>query len=118
MFAGSRASSSSQRASTRQSAGATGSGNELEQPPQWQGLETVEKDRARPAAKTDTGADSKEESMSGRSETTTFAARIACIECARRWIVPSERWRLKITDDEPRQTVPYCPDCARREFEE
>lgn len=56
--------------------------------------------------------------MSGPSETPTIATRMVCIECARRWLVATERWRLKITDEEPRQTVPYCPECACREFEE
>ena len=51
------------------------------------------------------------------SETRNAVARpLACIECRRQWIVASERWRLKVTDDEPRESVPYCPDCATREF--
>jgi len=41
---------------------------------------------------------------------------LTCIECLRPWLVGSERWRLKVTCDEPRETVPYCPDCASREF--
>jgi hypothetical protein len=41
---------------------------------------------------------------------------LVCIECRRPWLVPAERWRLKLTDDEPREAVPYCNDCARREF--
>jgi hypothetical protein len=41
---------------------------------------------------------------------------IVCIECCRPWVTDSERWRLKITDDEVPATVPYCPDCATREF--
>ena len=39
-----------------------------------------------------------------------------CIECKRPWLVEQERWRLKITDDWPPQTVAYCPECDRREF--
>ena len=41
---------------------------------------------------------------------------LACIECRRPWLVGSERWRLKVTDDADPETVPYCPDCATREF--
>jgi hypothetical protein len=48
---------------------------------------------------------------------TAFAtALIVCIECGRLWETASERWRLKITDDTVPETVPYCPDCATREF--
>jgi hypothetical protein len=51
------------------------------------------------------------------AETRNAVARpLACIECRRQWDVPSERWRLKVTDEEPREAVPYCPDCATREF--
>ena len=41
---------------------------------------------------------------------------ILCIECRRPWITDSERWRLKVLDDPEPETVPYCPDCATREF--
>ena len=41
---------------------------------------------------------------------------IECIECARRWDVSTERWRMYLTDDDPPETVPYCPDCAAEEF--
>ena len=39
-----------------------------------------------------------------------------CIECRRPWLDPDERWRLKVTDDSPPETVPYCARCASREF--
>jgi hypothetical protein len=39
-----------------------------------------------------------------------------CIECHRPWRDPAERWRLKVTDDSPPETVPYCARCATREF--
>ena len=42
---------------------------------------------------------------------------LVCIECLRPWLVASERWRLKVTDDAVPETVPYCPDCAHREFD-
>jgi hypothetical protein len=42
---------------------------------------------------------------------------LACIECNRPWLVSSERWRLKVTDDVQPETVPYCPGCHTREFE-
>ena len=38
---------------------------------------------------------------------------IECIECARAWDVPTERWRVYLTDDDPPDPVFYCPDCAR-----
>lgn len=40
-----------------------------------------------------------------------------CEECRRTWLEPHERWRLYLTDDEPAEAVPYCPDCAGREFD-
>ncbi len=42
---------------------------------------------------------------------------LVCIECNRPWLVGSERWRLKVTDDIRPETVPYCPACHAREFE-
>jgi hypothetical protein len=42
---------------------------------------------------------------------------LVCIECLRPWLVSSERWRLKVTDDAVPVTVPYCPECAHREFD-
>jgi hypothetical protein len=41
---------------------------------------------------------------------------IECIECCRAWEIPSERWRVKVTDDDPPEAVAYCPECAEREF--
>lgn len=41
---------------------------------------------------------------------------ITCIECQQPWRDPRERWRLKVTDEQPPETVPYCPSCATREF--
>jgi hypothetical protein len=42
---------------------------------------------------------------------------IQCVECLRTWGVASERWRLKVLGEEDAfETVPYCPDCATREF--
>jgi hypothetical protein len=40
-----------------------------------------------------------------------------CIECCRQWEVPSEPWRIDLTDDDPRVPVAFCPDCAAREFD-
>lgn len=42
---------------------------------------------------------------------------IECIECARPWDAPTERWRVYLTDDDPAETVAYCPDCAAEEFD-
>ena len=39
-----------------------------------------------------------------------------CIECRRPWLVASERWQLRVLFEEEPETVPYCPDCASREF--
>ena len=41
---------------------------------------------------------------------------LECIECCRQWDVPSERWRVYVTEEEPREAVAYCPDCGEREF--
>ena len=41
---------------------------------------------------------------------------IECVECARPWDVATERWRVYLTDDDPPEAVPYCPDCAAEEF--
>jgi hypothetical protein len=47
---------------------------------------------------------------------TQQAQALACIECRRPWLDAGERWRLKVTDEQPPETVPYCPQCATREF--
>ncbi len=41
---------------------------------------------------------------------------LSCIECGRRWLDGRERWRIYVLDEDPPEAVPYCPDCARREF--
>jgi hypothetical protein len=42
---------------------------------------------------------------------------LRCLECAREWADPAERWRLYAThDDEPIQGL-YCPVCASFEFD-
>jgi hypothetical protein len=46
----------------------------------------------------------------------TVASPLVCIECRRPWLIGRERWRMKVDDGEPRETVSYCPDCAAREF--
>ena len=43
---------------------------------------------------------------------------ISCEECGRRWLDPSERWRVYVTDDDPAVPIPYCPHCAAREFDD
>jgi len=52
------------------------------------------------------------------SHTALSTTQIVCIECLRPWVRTNERWRLKVTDDTTPETVPYCPDCAAREFDE
>lgn len=44
------------------------------------------------------------------------ANEITCIECRRPWHDATERWRIYVTEDEPREAVPYCDVCACREF--
>jgi len=46
----------------------------------------------------------------------TTVGEMNCIECLRAWTIPSERWRLLLTDDPTPEAVPYCPECAAREF--
>ena len=48
--------------------------------------------------------------------TALATTRIVCIECRRPWLEESERWRLKVLDGDEPETVPYCPNCATREF--
>jgi hypothetical protein len=43
---------------------------------------------------------------------------LTCQECLRRWQEPAERWRVYLTEGEPPAAVLYCPECARREFED
>jgi hypothetical protein len=42
---------------------------------------------------------------------------LCCVECERRWVDPSERWRIYLTDDEPAEAVLYCASCASFEFD-
>jgi hypothetical protein len=42
---------------------------------------------------------------------------LSCQECERPWLDPTERWRIYLTDDEPRVPVAYCRECAAREFD-
>ncbi len=51
-----------------------------------------------------------------RTRRTATTDVLHCIECHRPWLDPAERWRLKVTDDSPAETVPYCARCATREF--
>ena len=43
---------------------------------------------------------------------------LRCLECGQRWIEETERWRVYLSHEEPPQTLTYCPDCARREFDD
>ncbi|MFL5921811.1 MAG: hypothetical protein ACJ75Q_11310 [Gaiellaceae bacterium] len=42
---------------------------------------------------------------------------LVCQECRRPWLEPRERWRMYLDSDELPYGVPYCPDCAAREFD-
>jgi hypothetical protein len=42
---------------------------------------------------------------------------LACQECRRLWLDPHERWRMYLDADEQPHAVPYCPECAAREFD-
>lgn len=44
------------------------------------------------------------------------SASLTCVECKAVWIDASERWRIYVTDDDPREAVVYCQWCALREF--
>jgi hypothetical protein len=70
----------------------------------------------------------------GRSDDTVAAASnphgyatgvIACTECLRLWLEPSERWRIYVlqpfdaeenVESDEALTGVYCPECAQREF--
>jgi hypothetical protein len=42
---------------------------------------------------------------------------LVCIECERPWTDAGERWRVYLTDDLAPRAIPYCADCAHREFD-
>ena len=52
-----------------------------------------------------------------QKHTTVHTTLLVCQECARPWLDPSERWRIYLTNDDPGEPVPYCADCAHREFD-
>jgi hypothetical protein len=56
--------------------------------------------------------------MLSPQEALVVRSSLTCIECGRAWLLGRERWRLKVLDENPPETVPYCPDCAQREFDE
>lgn len=45
------------------------------------------------------------------------AGEIRCIECRCLWVLPQERWRVFLTDEDQPEPVAYCPACAKREFD-
>jgi hypothetical protein len=49
--------------------------------------------------------------------TSTVVHTICCQECRRSWLDGRERWRIYLADEKPVELVPYCPGCARREFD-
>jgi len=55
--------------------------------------------------------------MNGDLERTTVVEPVSCLECGRSWVEPSERWRIYLSGDTPPESLTYCPDCARREFD-
>ena len=42
------------------------------------------------------------------------ATEVKCVESRKLWLVPSERWRIYLTDETEPRPVAYCPDCAER----
>ena len=42
---------------------------------------------------------------------------LVCEECRRPWLDPHERWRMYLDADESPHAVPYCSNCAAREFD-
>jgi hypothetical protein len=55
--------------------------------------------------------------MRGHVERTTLVEPVRCLECKRLWVDLSERWRVYLSCENPPETLTYCPDCARREFD-
>ena len=55
--------------------------------------------------------------MSDKTTVVPALLPLTCQECTRPWLDEGERWRLYVDADEPGCTVPYCPDCAAREFD-
>jgi hypothetical protein len=43
---------------------------------------------------------------------------IVCIECARAWIDPRERWRAYVARNSEVEIGFFCAECAEREFED
>jgi hypothetical protein len=63
-----------------------------------------------------TAAHSVEKNAMEQKLTAVSTRLLVCQECIRPWLDPRERWRLYVDPDERGQTVPYCPQCADREF--
>jgi hypothetical protein len=57
-----------------------------------------------------------ERAQSPRSDSHVFVLSLRCIECGCRWNDAAEHWRVYFTSDDPPEPVTYCPECARREF--
>ncbi len=51
-----------------------------------------------------------------KSQDVAVVVTLTCIECESPWVEASERWRMYLSDDDPREAVLYCHLCARREF--
>jgi hypothetical protein len=49
-------------------------------------------------------------------ETKIVVRPISCQECHRPWHDQRERWRMYVASFSPPLVVPYCPQCAQREF--
>jgi hypothetical protein len=58
----------------------------------------------------------KTPSMSDEFATVIAPPVLHCQECLRPWLDPRERWRLYL-DEDVQLPVPYCADCASREFD-
>jgi hypothetical protein len=54
----------------------------------------------------------------GQIDYHVFVLSLRCEECNRRWDEPTERWRVYFTGDDPPDPMTYCPECARREFDD
>jgi hypothetical protein len=53
-----------------------------------------------------------------QSDHLPFLLSLRCVECGARWDDPVERRRTYFSDDEPPEPTSYCPDCAKREFDD
>jgi hypothetical protein len=113
-------------------------GRDSEQPPHLRrGAHQALESSTEPTESTAGGADARSPAYSPRRNAEPFvlppdpqgsndvkepphqlvAGEIRCIECRCLWVLPQERWRVFLTDEDQPEPVAYCPACAKREFD-